>query len=99
DAVSQVRRDHARAGRGSGPGLAGRDPGNFIEELEEELAPTPGPRMDWKTALRLFATPQKRAFTTYARPNRRFPRRVGEIPGRIRRSDVARPKRLMVVVD
>jgi predicted metal-dependent peptidase len=101
DAVSQVRRDHARAGRGSGPGgsLAGRDPGNFIEELEEEHIPLPGPRMDWKTALRLFATPQKRAFTTCSRPNRRFPHRVGEIPGRVRRPDVARPRRLMVVVD
>lgn len=99
EAVAKVQRDRARAGHGSGPGgsLAGRDPGNFIEELDEE--PAAPPRMDWKTALRLFATPQKAAFTTYARPNRRFPRRVGEIPGRVRRPDEARPKRLLVVVD
>lgn len=96
DAVSQTR-----AGKGHGPGgyLAGRDPGNFIEELDEEPVAPPAARMDWKTALRLFATPQKKAHTTYSRPNRRFPRRVGEIPGRIRRPDVACPKRLMVVVD
>ena len=100
DAVAQVRRDRARAGLGSGPGgaLAGRDPGNFLEELDEETVPRPT-RMDWKTALRLFASPERRAVTTYARPNRRFPARVGEIPGRIRRPDLARPKRLMVVVD
>jgi predicted metal-dependent peptidase len=98
-AVEQVRRDLARKG-GSGIGgtLAGRDPGNFIEELEEEFAPTK-PRMDWKTALRLFAAPQRRAFTTYGRPNRRFRHRVGEIPGRVYRPDAARPKRLMVAVD
>lgn len=100
DAVSQQRKRQARRGLGSGPGgsLAGRDPGQFIEQLEEESVP-PQVRMDWKTALRLFATPQKKAFTTYTRPNRRFPHRVGEVPGRIRRTDIARPKRLMVVVD
>lgn len=99
-AVDQVKRDRARKGL-SGPGgsLAGTDPGNFIEELEEEFAPPPKPRMDWKTALRLFATPQRRAFTTYTRPNRRFRHRVGEIPGRAWRPDVAKPKRLMVAID
>jgi predicted metal-dependent peptidase len=99
-AVEQVKRDRARNGF-SGPGgsLAGSDPGNFIEELEEEFATMAKPRMDWKVALRLFATPQRRAFTTYARPNRRFPHRVGEIPGRMWRPDAAKPKRLMVVID
>jgi predicted metal-dependent peptidase len=98
-AIEQAKRDLARRG-GSGIGgtLAGRDPGNFIEELEEEFAPTK-PRMDWKTALRLFATPQRRAFTTYTRPNRRFRLRIGEIPGRIYRPDTARPKRLIVAID
>jgi|SRR5579883_647479 len=98
-AVEQVKRDRARNGLG-GPGgmLAGRDPGNFIEELEEEFAVLK-PRMDWKTALRLFATPQRRSFTTYTRPNRRFRHRIGEIPGRIYRPDVAKPKRLMVAID
>jgi len=99
DAVGRVRRDRVRGGHGPGGSLAGRDPGNFIEELDEEPANVPAPRMDWKTALRLFATPRRRAFTTYARPNRRFPHRVGEIPGRTRRPDVAEPKRLLVVVD
>ena len=99
-AVEQVRRDRARSGH-SGPGgaLAGRDPGNFIEDLDEELPALAKPRMDWKTALRQFAAPQHRAVTTYARPARRHRSRVGEIPGRVYRPDVARPKRLMVVVD
>lgn len=99
-AVEQVWRDRARNGHaGAGGALAGRDPGNFIEELEEEFPAPTKPRMDWKTALRLFATPQKRAFTTYTRPNRRHRARVGEIPGRIYRPDTARPKRLLVAVD
>jgi hypothetical protein len=98
-AVEQAKRDLARR-TGGGPGgtLAGRDPGNFIEELEEEFAPTK-PRMDWKTALRLFATPQRRVFSTYTRPNRRYRHRVGEIPGRIYRPDEAKPKRLLVAID
>jgi hypothetical protein len=98
-AVEQARRDLARRGGGGvGGTLAGRDPGHFIEELEEEFAPT-RPRMDWKTALRLFAAPQRRAFTTYARPNRRFRSQVGAVPGRIWRPDGARPKRLLVAID
>jgi predicted metal-dependent peptidase len=98
-AVEQAQRDLARRGGGIGGTLAGRDPGYFIEELEEAFAPPPKPRLDWKTALRLFAAPQRRAFTTYARPNRRFRHRVGEIPGRIYRPDGARPKRLLVAID
>ncbi len=98
-AVEQVKRDRAEnSGSGTGGTLAGRDPGHFIEELEEEFAPTK-PRMDWKTAQRLFATPQRRAFTTYARPNRRFRGRVGEVPGRVYRPDAAKPKRLLVAID
>ncbi|QJW97362.1 vWA domain-containing protein [Frigoriglobus tundricola] len=96
-AIEHVRRGRADRG-GTGGTLAGRDPGNFIEELDEEFAPT-RPRMDWTTALRLFATPQRRAFTTYARPNRRFRTRVGEVPGRVYRPDAARPKRLLVAID
>jgi predicted metal-dependent peptidase len=98
-AVEQARRDLARKGGGIGGALAGRDPGHFIEELEETFAPPSKPRLDWKTALRLFAAPVRRAFTTYARPNRRFRDCIGEIPGRIYRPDGARPKRLMVVID
>ncbi len=99
-AVEQVRRNRAAQGQsGVGGSLAGRDPGNFIEELDETFPPPTKPRMDWKTALRLFATPQRRAFTTYTRPNRRHRARVGEIPGRVYRPDVAKPKRLFVVID
>jgi predicted metal-dependent peptidase len=97
-AVDHARRTHGRGGQPGGS-LAGRDPGNFIEELDEDFPQWVKPRMDWKTALRLFATPQRRSFTTYTRPNRRHSTRVGEIPGRVYRADVAKPKRLMVAID
>ncbi len=102
-AVAAAQRERQRAGMVGSPGgaLAGREPGAFIEELDDfdEFDPPPPPRMDWRTALRLFAAPLRRPFGTYARPNRRFRERVGEIPGRIRRPDVAKPKRLVVAVD
>lgn len=100
NAVAAVKRGRAAGGHG-GPGgsLAGRDPGHFLEELDAEYAAPPRPRLDWKTALRLFATPHRRPFATYARPNRRFPHRLGEVPGRLRRTDEGRPKRLLVAVD
>jgi predicted metal-dependent peptidase len=101
EAVSQEQRNRTRADCTNRPGgsLAGRDPGHFIEELDEEQVAVSVPRLNWRTALQLFATPHKRAFTTYTRPNRRFPGRLGEVPGRIRRPDTTNPRRLLVVVD
>jgi predicted metal-dependent peptidase len=44
-----------------------------------------GPRLDWRRVLR-EAFPRRRIVRhDYLRPNRRFPHRVGEIPGRTRR--------------
>jgi hypothetical protein len=76
DAVAEVQRDRRRAGQGGlGGALAGRDPGNFIEELDETFPDPVRPRLDWKTALRLFAAPQRRVFTTWSR------RTAGTAPG------------------
>jgi hypothetical protein len=56
----------------------------------------PRPEIDWARALR-EAFPRRRAVRPdYLRPNRRFPRRVGEIPGRTRRPP--RPA-LLVAID
>lgn len=101
EAVTQEQGRQSQAGGTGAAGgtLAGRHPGFFLEELEEEPAESTKPRMDWKTALRLFASPHKQATTTYTRPNRRYPDRLGVVPGRIRRPAEARPRRLLVVVD
>ncbi|AKT41747.1 vWA domain-containing protein [Chondromyces crocatus] len=61
--------------------VAGRAPGRLLEDLTGAL----GPRehfLDWRTALRMFVARARAPVHTYARPNRRFPGRVGEVPGR-----------------
>lgn len=64
-----------------GPLLAGKTPGRLIEELTDALGPRAYP-LDWKTALRMFVARERAPVHTYARPNRRFPHRIGEVPGR-----------------
>ncbi|WP_437805932.1 VWA-like domain-containing protein [Sorangium sp. So ce1078] len=61
--------------------LAGKTPGRLIEELTDVLGPRATP-LDWKNALRMFVARERAPVHTYARPNRRFPGRLGEVPGR-----------------
>jgi len=61
--------------------LAGKEPGRLIEELTGVTAPAECP-LDWRVALRMFVARARAPVHTYARPNRRFPGRVGEVPGR-----------------
>lgn len=77
--------------------LAGRRPGVLLEQL----SPHGPPRrpVDWRTALRLFTTRQRAPRPSYARPNRRFPGRVGEVPGRLYASrEIGRPE-ILVALD
>ncbi|MFO0756363.1 MAG: VWA-like domain-containing protein [Byssovorax sp.] len=63
------------------PLLYGTTPGRLIEALtgvSREVEIT----LDWKVALRMFVARARAPVHTYARPNRRFPGRVGEVPGR-----------------
>ncbi len=53
-------------------------------------------RLDWSAALRQAFPRRRRVRPDYLRPNRRFPDRVGEIPGRTRRPP--RPE-LLVAID
>ena len=82
------------------PGLlcAGKDPGSLIEALTGVLGPAER-FLDWKTALRMFVACARAPVHTYARPNRRFPGRVGEVPGRTYSPRVLVKPRLLVVVD
>ena len=50
-------------------------------------------RIDWKRALRAAFPSRRQVFADYMRPNRRFPQRIGVVPGRRRRP----PKPLLMV--
>lgn len=78
--------------------IAGKAPGRLIEELTGVL----GPRscfLDWKTALRMFVAHARAPVHTYARPNRRFPGRVGEVPGRTYAPRAIAKPSLLVAID
>ncbi|MBK7774168.1 MAG: hypothetical protein IPI43_08505 [Sandaracinaceae bacterium] len=98
-AAAEAREQHPG---GSDPveGLlcAGKDPGSLIEALTGVLGRAER-FLDWKTALRMFAARARAPVHTYARPNRRFPGRVGEIPGRTYSPRVLCKPRLLVAID
>jgi predicted metal-dependent peptidase len=84
--------------RGAAGLLAGQLPGNLIESLagcDEE----PEQYMDWKAALQAFVGRFRTPVHTYARPNRRFPDRVGIVPGRIFFPNQAEQPKLLVAID
>ena len=78
--------------------VAGRTPERLIEELTDTTR-APDEVMDWRAALALFVARARSPVHTWSRPNRRFPDRIFEVPGRswaMRRVD--RP-RLLVAID
>jgi len=93
DAIQEANSDGAGNGR-----LAVRDQGHFLESLpdtdEDERT-----FLDWKTALDMFIAMQRESRTTYMRPNRRFPSRIGELPGRIHYPSRSKPKHMLVAID
>ncbi|MEZ4328794.1 MAG: VWA-like domain-containing protein [Polyangiales bacterium] len=96
-----VEAGELRAGGGDDtPGAlcAGKDPGSLIEALTGVLGRAER-YLDWKTALRMFVARARAPVHTYARPNRRFPSRVGEVPGRTYSPRVLVKPRLLVVID
>ncbi|MGK4003895.1 VWA-like domain-containing protein [Sorangium sp. So ce1036] len=78
--------------------VAGKTPGRLIEELTDVLGPRACP-LDWKTALRMFVARERAPVHTYARPNRRFPGRVGEVPGRTYAPRTVTKPSLLVAID
>lgn len=80
------------------PRVAGRDPGQILEEWEEVLQEPEFP-IDWKTALHMFVARMRTPRHTYSRPNRRHPHRVGVIPGRVFASGSGEKPFLLVAVD
>ncbi len=78
--------------------IAGTTPGRLLEELTGVAGP-PQQFVDWRTALRMFVARTRAPVHTWARPNRRFPGRVGEVPGRTYSPRVIVRPHLMVVLD
>ena len=75
--------------------LAGRNPGDLLREISAIL-PTPITAIDWRKVLK---APQRRVLLADPRwPNRRFPDRLGQVPGRRRRS-VTRPMQVLAAID
>jgi len=97
NAIEQAGDDGANA-QNSPMLLAGKDPGKLLEELSDILGP-PECFIDWKTALRMFALRRRAPTATFARPSRRFPHRLGEVPGRAWSPRAMSRPRLLVVID
>lgn len=78
--------------------IAGRTAARIIEELSGTTR-APAEMMDWRAALELFVARARSPIHTWSRPNRRFPQRVFEVPGRswaLRRTE---HPRLLVGID
>lgn len=78
--------------------LCGREPGRLVEELTGVRGPVEA-ALDWKVALRMFVARARAPVHTYARPSRRFPGRVGEMPGRAWTPRIIDRPTLLVAID
>ncbi len=78
--------------------LAGHTP----EELLMALSQTndaPETIIDWRDALAMFVAHARAPIHSWSRPNRRFPSRIGEIPGRSYRPRTVLRPTLLVAID
>jgi predicted metal-dependent peptidase len=76
--------------------LAGKQAGALAEEItisERDAS------IDWRAALRMFVEHRRSREWSYARPNRRFPDRVGEVPARMRLARKTEKPRVLVAID
>ena len=78
--------------------LAGRSPGRIVEELTGVSA-RPQTYVDWRTAMRAFAGLRRAPVTSWSRPSRRFPGRIGQVPGRAWRPEPIDRPQLLVAID
>ncbi len=78
--------------------IAGRESGELLEELLE-VEEEPITFVDWRAALQMFVARMRAPRRTYSRPNRRFPLRVGVVPGRVYASGSGDKPNLLVAID
>jgi predicted metal-dependent peptidase len=81
----------------SQPSVPGSEAGELIERLTAQGSPDP--RVDWRAALREFASRLRTPQPSWLRPARRFPQAVGIVPGRSRAVDPTRKPKLLVAID
>jgi len=62
--------------------LGGLMPGGAVQQLMQPAGPPPK-LLDWNQAIQMFVGRVRVPAPTYSRPSRRFPDRIGEIPGRM----------------
>lgn len=78
--------------------VAGRTPDELLAMLHGASG-APDAYVDWRTALRSFVARARAPVHSWSRPSRRFPERIGVIPGRsYRPRSVLRPK-IIVAID
>jgi predicted metal-dependent peptidase len=78
--------------------VAGRSPSSLVEELfGTSLAPKSP--LDWRAAVEMFASRTRAPAHTWSRPNRRFPGRIFEVPGRSWASRRAEKPKILVAID
>jgi predicted metal-dependent peptidase len=75
----------------------GTDPAFKTEAIDDDGPPTHP--IDWRSVLRDFVSRARLRTATYSQPSRRFPDRVGEIPGRRRRTAAGDHAELLVAID
>lgn len=78
--------------------LAGRTPEQLLAQLGGTLD-APLVEIDWRTALRMFVARVRAPVHTWSRPSRRFPTRIGELPGRAYRPRAILRPTLIVAID
>ena len=80
----------------------GRVAGSTPEQLLAQLGGTSAPptvAIDWRDALRMFVAHARAPHHTWARPSRRFPSRVGVVPGRAYHARPVLRPRLLIAID
>ncbi len=78
--------------------VAGRTAGALVEELSETIR-APDEPIDWRAALAMFVARARAPVHTWSRPNRRFPNRIFEVPGRSWAPRRTENPRLLVAID
>lgn len=85
--------------RRKGGRLAGLETGELIEDLLADTEVPMWKTLDWRCELERFVARMRSPGHSFKRPNRRFPERLGEIPGRIWSPNVVDPTRLLAAID
>jgi predicted metal-dependent peptidase len=94
--VEELEALEERLGDASDATIAGWRPG----DLRRALFPEAGrAEVDWRAALRDLVARSSRTVSSYKRPSRRFPERLGEVPGRQRQRYAGEPPHLVVGLD